>query len=312
VRVVYKTNEELVQFSAVVTCHNYRDYVCDAVDSALGQTLPPCEIIVVNDGSTDDSLERLTDRYAGLPTVRLVTQTNTGQLAAFINGCGAATGDIVCFLDADDLWEPDYLRRLEAVYGASEPPDLVLSNLQRFGSAQGIWHSRQNDEDLGLGVLTAWFLHMIPQAPTSSVSMRRRLVQEVLDLPECTRANWRTRADDCLILGAQVLGARTFALAQPLVRYRVHSANNWARRPLTNLAIARYKLAISMLADSYGRRAGLSVRLLECASLEFRTKPRPTWHDLFTYLWLQWQAPRPFFLLLRPVASMLKHFLRSL
>jgi glycosyltransferase involved in cell wall biosynthesis len=303
--------EGLVRFSAVITCYNYREYVCDAVDSALAQTLPPCEVVVVNDGSTDDSLARLTDRFAAAPSVRVLTQENAGQLAAFANGCSVATGDVVCFLDADDLWEPNYLRELDSLYGRHDPPDMVLSNLRRFGNAEGIWHRRPEDEDLGLAVLTAWFLRTIPQAPTSSISLRRRLALRVLDLPESVRADWRTRADDCLIIGAQILGARTLALAQPHVRYRVHAANNWAQQPLTKLATARYKLSISTLADAYAARAGLTPRLLGYAYLEFRTRPSVTWQDLATYLWLQWRAPQPFFFMPRPVASMLKHYLHA-
>jgi hypothetical protein len=307
-----RANEDFVVFSVVITCYNYREYVCDAVASALAQTLPPSEIVVVNDGSTDDSLARLCNQFGNSSSVRVMTQANSGQLAAFANGCSAATGDIVCFLDADDLWEPNYLRALESVYRQNDPPDVVLSNLRRFGSADSIWHRRPRDEDLGLGVLTAWFLQTIPQAPTSSISMRRGLAMRVLDLPPSILAHWRTRADDCLLLGANILGARTIALAQPLVRYRVHSANNWAERPLTKLEMARYKLFVSTLADSYAGRAGVSPRLLGYAYLEFKTKPRATWQEFVTYMWLQWRAPRPFFLLARPVASMIRHYFHCL
>jgi glycosyltransferase involved in cell wall biosynthesis len=300
-----------VRFSVVITCYNYGHYVCDAVASALAQTLPPCDILVVDDGSTDDSLARLTARFGNSPSVRVLTQENLGQLAAFAAGCAAAGGDIVCFLDADDLWDADYLRALEASYRGGNAPDVVLSNLRRFGDAEGNWNRRAQDEDLGLNVLAAWFLRMIPQAPTSSVSMRRSLALKVLDLPASFRDDWRTRADDLLILGANILGARTLALAQPHVRYRVHGANAWARRPLNKLDSARYLLRIYTLADWYAERASVRTGLLGYAYLEFRTKPHPTWLELFSYLWLQWRAPRPFFLLPRPVCSMIKHFFHS-
>jgi glycosyltransferase involved in cell wall biosynthesis len=273
--------------------------------------LPPCDVLVVNDGSTDDSLARLAARFGNSPSVRVLTQENLGQLSAFTVGCRAATGDIVCFLDADDLWETDYLRALEAVYGRKSAPDMVLSNLRQFGDAEGVWHRRAEDQDLGLGVLTAWFLRRIPQAPTSSISMRRALALRVLDLPESLRDEWRSRADDPLILGASIFGARTLALAQPHVRYRVHGANTWAKQPLSKLDSARYLLRMYTLADWYAGRASVGTGLLGYAYLEFRTKPHPRWPELFTYLWLQWRAPRPFVLLPRPVGSMIKHFFQS-
>lgn len=301
-----------MRFSVVITCYNYAQYACDAVASALAQTVPPCDVLVVNDGSTDDSLARLTARFGNAPSVRVLTQENLGQLAAFDAGCNAASGDIVCFLDADDLWEPDYLSALEALYGRKSAPDMVLSNLRQFGDAEGIWHRRAQDEDLGLNVLAAWFLRMIPQAPTSSISMRRSLALRVLDLPQSFGADWRTRADDLLILGADIFGARTLALAQPHVRYRVHDANTWAKRPPSKLDSARYLLRVYTLADWYAGRASVGTGLLGYAYLEFRTKPHARWRELLIYLWLQWRAPRPFFLLPRPVGSMIKHFFHGL
>ena len=118
-----------MRFSVVITCYNYRDYVCEAVESALSQTLPPAEVVVVDDGSTDDSRERLSARFGASPLVRVLGQQNAGQLAAFIHGCTAATGDVVCFLDADDVWESSYLAALAAIYNGEEGPDIVLANL---------------------------------------------------------------------------------------------------------------------------------------------------------------------------------------
>jgi glycosyltransferase involved in cell wall biosynthesis len=300
-----------VRYSVVISCYNYAEFVCEAVESALAQSLPPVEVVVVDDGSTDDSRERLAARFGSVPAVRLISQPNRGQLAAFITGCSATTGDVVCFLDADDLWERTYLAGLESAYGGEEPADLVLSNLVKFDRASGVWHVRRHDEDRGLNILPAWFLRTIPQAPTSSISMRYALAVKVLDLPDAVRADWRTRADDCLILGACILGGRVRLLAHPHVRYRVHGANNWMAHRLTDTSLARYKLHISRLADWYGISAGISAGLLEYAFLEFKTKTHPSWQEFFIYCWLQWRAPRPLFLLPRPIASIVKHMIRS-
>ena len=94
--------------SIVVTNHNYGEYVIAAVDSALAQTTP-VEVIVVDDGSTDDSRALLAWRAS---SVQLVLQPNRGQAAAFNAGWEVATGDVVIFLDADDLLEPDLAERV--------------------------------------------------------------------------------------------------------------------------------------------------------------------------------------------------------
>ncbi|RQP26556.1 glycosyltransferase family 2 protein [Piscinibacter terrae] len=101
--------------SVVITCFNYERYVGDAILSALTQTVPPDEIVVVNDGSTDGSagvLAAFGDR------IRVVSQANAGQIAALNNGYAHARGDIVLFLDADDLLHRE---ALEAVHRAWRP-----------------------------------------------------------------------------------------------------------------------------------------------------------------------------------------------
>src|SRR5208283_2367398 len=94
-------NDPLV--SVVIPTYNCGRYICETVESALGQTYSPVEIIVVDDGSTDDTRERLTtygDR------VRYIYQQNTGPAVARNRGVQDAQGDWIAFLDADDLWLP--------------------------------------------------------------------------------------------------------------------------------------------------------------------------------------------------------------
>ncbi|MDF3064445.1 MAG: hypothetical protein K0R38_46 [Polyangiaceae bacterium] len=101
-------------FSVIVTCYNYGRYVAQALDSALAQRYPHVEIIVVNDGSTDDSREVLA-RYAD--RVRVIEQPNRGSIPAYNAGFAACRGDIIVLLDADDVLEPDVLSRVASVWG---------------------------------------------------------------------------------------------------------------------------------------------------------------------------------------------------
>lgn len=100
--------------SVVIPSYNYGAFVAETVESALAQTVRPHEVIVVDDGSTDDTRARLAP-YAD--RVRYVHQANRGLSAARNHGIAEATGDWIALLDADDLWHPEktalQLRALE-------------------------------------------------------------------------------------------------------------------------------------------------------------------------------------------------------
>jgi glycosyltransferase involved in cell wall biosynthesis len=92
--------------SVIIPTHNRRDLLRAAVDSALAQTYPDVEVIVVDDGSTDDTTTAMA-QYAG--RVVYLRQTNQGVAAARNTGIWAATGEYLTFLDDDDLIHPDKL-----------------------------------------------------------------------------------------------------------------------------------------------------------------------------------------------------------
>lgn len=125
-----------MKFSVIIPLYNKAPYIRKALESVLAQTYTDYELIVVDDGSTDDSAsivqqfidERLkvkgeetsravTSTYNLSPityklSVRLITQSNAGVSAARNSGVAASSGDYIAFLDADDWWEPTYLERM--------------------------------------------------------------------------------------------------------------------------------------------------------------------------------------------------------
>jgi glycosyltransferase involved in cell wall biosynthesis len=94
--------------SVVTASYNMGHYVCQAIESVLGQEYPSVEVIVVNDGSTDDTATRLA-RYDGDGRVQVIHQENLGQTVAKNRGLAAASGEYVGFCDADNIWLPGKL-----------------------------------------------------------------------------------------------------------------------------------------------------------------------------------------------------------
>jgi glycosyltransferase involved in cell wall biosynthesis len=105
--------------TVIIPSYNSAQYIAEALISAQAQTLPPQEIIVVDDGSRDESPELA--RNAG---VTLITQANRGPGAARNTGLRASRSDWVAFLDADDVWEPAKLQKQAELISAH--PDLAL------------------------------------------------------------------------------------------------------------------------------------------------------------------------------------------
>ncbi len=102
-----------LSISVVIPLYNKRDEVGATLRSVLAQTLPPVEVIVVDDGSTDGGAEVV--RTVGGPSVRLISQSNAGVSAARNRGAAQAQGAYVAFLDADDRWEPGFLAEIAAM-----------------------------------------------------------------------------------------------------------------------------------------------------------------------------------------------------
>jgi hypothetical protein len=102
--------------SILINNYNYGTYVGEAVRSALDQTWPRIEVVVVDDGSTDDSLARLA--LIPDPALRVIARPNGGQAAAYNTGFAAARGEYVLFLDSDDVLDPDVV---ESAIGAFAP-----------------------------------------------------------------------------------------------------------------------------------------------------------------------------------------------
>jgi len=111
----------------VIPAYNAAGYVTEALDSVAGQSAPPDQVVVVDDGSRDDTARVVRQWSAAHPAcdTRLVEQANGGIPVARNAGIRAGGGDWIALLDADDVWEPDHLAALRAALAVA--PDAVAA-----------------------------------------------------------------------------------------------------------------------------------------------------------------------------------------
>lgn len=121
--------------SVVIPAYNCGAYIDDAVESVLNQTWKPVEIIVVDDGSTDDTGNRLR-KYGD--RVQVVTQENRGSSRARNVGLERCRGEFVAFLDADDHWRPEKLEWQLACFAELGDAGLVFTDFSAIGPDGGL------------------------------------------------------------------------------------------------------------------------------------------------------------------------------
>ena len=119
--------------SVVVPCYNAARYLAEALTSVLGQRPSPEEVIVIDDGSTDDSVA-IAERFG--PSVRCVRQEQSGAAVARNHGVSLASGELMAFLDADDLWPEDSLASRLALLDGDHTLDMASGLVKQFISPE--------------------------------------------------------------------------------------------------------------------------------------------------------------------------------
>ena len=240
--------------SIVITNYNYERFLRDAIDSALSQTDTNREVIVVDDGSTDGSAQVISS-YG--QEVRPVFKTNGGMASGYNAGFRVSRGDIVLFLDSDDMLLPTAVTEVVQAFdqGRVAKVHWPLLEINEDGTATGNVVPRR---DLPEGDFRAATLSHGPDAylspPTSGNAWSRAFLERVLPMPE---PEYRQHADAYLTTLAPHFGTIR-RLATPQAKYRVHRANDYATKPADeknrrNLAIFERRCqALSALLQREG------------------------------------------------------------
>lgn len=244
-----------MKVSVLINNYNYARFLPEALQSVVSQSFAPHEIIVVDDGSKDESLHVLKELSSKIPSLRIHSQENSGQLSALRSGVELATGDWCVFLDADDAWDEDHLARLASV--VAEHPE-VSAYYCGHTETEGppVYRMPWPEGMIGPSIALVHVTRLRIGTLTSAISLRTDIARHAVTLMDGMESDWRIRADDCLVYGAALNGALAYHQPKPSVRYRIHGGNSYARRDRA-LAEYRDKFRLARLCEYYAARVGV-------------------------------------------------------
>jgi glycosyltransferase involved in cell wall biosynthesis len=203
--------------TVIIPSYNYGRFIAEAIDSALRQTLVPKEIIVVDDGSVDDTAEVV----AGFgEQVRYIRQENAGVCVARNRGVAESTGELIAFLDADDIWEPTKLEKQAELFEQGGRIGLVHCGMREFDSESGetiALHTEGMDGEVAVELLL-WERPVIV-GPGGTIMVSRDAFSAVggFDPRQKCGEDW----DLCYRIARRY---RVGFVREPLVNYRSHGA----------------------------------------------------------------------------------------
>jgi len=290
--------------SVVIPCYNAARFLHETLASALQQTHPPLEVIVVDDGSTDDSAA-IAESFG--PPVRIIRQKNQGESIARNRGIDAAQGDWIAFLDADDLWKPTKLeRQLEVI-----TPEVmcVHTNYFVFGAGKSIADVSLIPPEVRYSIeyMAVWNSFGSP----SSVIVRKSVPARF--------PTWTRYAED-LIYHLELIMHKPGGIclvSEPLTGLRLHDTNQSANPAIQTLWHGTVEEWLSRNAERLEEKKlcdiqqGWITRLIETAR---RAKERRKWENYWAirhYLHAYRQFPEVAALVTEPIFPLWVYFFKD-
>jgi glycosyltransferase involved in cell wall biosynthesis len=248
----------------LINNHDYGEFLPDAIDSALGQTHPAVNVLVVDDGSTDGSRELLRERE---DEVTVILKEAGGQASALNEGLSSCEGEVVIFLDADDVLHPEAAARAAAAFAADESltrvqfrMDVIDAEGRETGVIKPAEHLPMPQGDMRAAELAYPF--DITWMAMSANAFRTEVVRRITPIPS---ADYPVSGADWYLVHLTALIGPIASLEEVLASYRVHGRNSYEPQS-AELSLPHVRKAIE-------RSAATSKALLRLA--DELDQPRP-------------------------------------
>ena len=221
--------------TAVIPAYNREQFIGEAIRSVLGQQRPADQIVVVDDGSADDTAS-IAAQFRQVELVRI--GHNTGTAAARNRGVEAARGDVIAWLDSDDTWLPHHLATVVPLFERHDDAVVAFGLVTLVGTREGVWRTFDVPADEPFDALRHSFRRTV--APMMASLTRRRAVNEINGFDESMSA----AVDFSLFL--------RLAAAGPFIRtHQITAVYRWhgdqiSARPLRQTH-AMYRARLAML-----------------------------------------------------------------
>jgi glycosyltransferase involved in cell wall biosynthesis len=257
-----------IRASIIINNYNYGRYLPDAIESALQQKYPDKEIIVVDDGSTDNSRDIMMEFG---DSIQCVFKSNGGQASCFNTGFLVSTGKIIFLLDADDFYKPGLVEKVVATWKKDAVKihwPLIRTNPEGKPTTRLL-----PDDELIEGNLRDRLILGGPSQcggppnspPTSGKAWSREFLEQVLPMPE---EEFRQGADNYLFVLAPLFGC-IYKLEEPLGFYRVHGHNNTSRSAYRLSYFNRFEACAKALSYHLAQQG---------IQIDYQNWPRDHWY----------------------------------
>jgi glycosyltransferase involved in cell wall biosynthesis len=210
-----------MKVSVLIDNYNYDEFLEECIKSVLNQTYQNFEIIIVDDGSKDNSKE-IIEKYANKnDIIKPVFKQNGGQASAFNEGFKYCTGEVICLLDSDDKFKPQKIEKVVEAY--KKGYEYIINDYELIGDTS--YDFGPYCPYGGFNQFLVYYHSIFTGSTTSNVSISKKLGEMIF--PIKNEKFFRVRADDVVVFGASLMSEMYF-IEDELTEYRIHGTNLFA------------------------------------------------------------------------------------
>jgi glycosyltransferase involved in cell wall biosynthesis len=220
--------------------YNYAKYIADGIQSVLSQTYPKWELIVCDDGSTDESIGVI-ERFARPDSrIHLITKSNGGHASALNAAYAACAGDVICLLDSDDLYHSTKIERVVEGFRSHPESGMIAHRVIRVDSKRRMQGILPLMASLPAGWCAPDMLAnggvLSPLPPTTGFSIRGEIAKLIFPVPAERPLHY---APDQVLMRLAPLLTNVAKIDDPLAEYRLHGKNSFETAKISVASIDR-------------------------------------------------------------------------